>query len=156
LTASLAPSELSPAQRLALVREEFEASLAAARYVARSWSRIAFEPEFDGLHLRDLRRAVERLEDTYIVLLFSQFEALLAHHLAVTRRAQHVPRTSEALINRIALMERLPNLVRDGAHRVREYRNAVVHPVGAPATWLSLPEAAGVLNRFVAPLPDPP
>lgn len=144
------------AQRLALVRDEFEVSLAAARYAARSWPRIAFEPEFDGLHLRDLLRAAERLEDTYIVRLFSQFEALLAHHLAGTRRVQRVPRTSEALINRVALMERLPNAMRHGAHRVREYRNAVVHPAGTPATWLSLPEAAGALNRFVAPLPDPP
>jgi hypothetical protein len=65
-----------------------------------------------------------------------------------------MPGTTEALMNRVALRERLPDALRDRAHRLREYRNAIVHPGGPPHIVIPLREALAALNRFLAPLPD--
>jgi len=53
------------------------------------------------------------------------------------------------------LIEHLPDATRDAAHAVREYRNAVVHIAGVAAS-VSFRQAVSALNRFLAPLREPP
>src|SRR5262249_43672338 len=95
------------------------------------WPALAHEPDLRNVLFADLRRAAWTAEDTYLIRLFSQFEGLLAFHPVVTRRRPRVPRTAEALFNRVALLERIPDPLRDAVHAVREYRSAIVHPAAS-------------------------
>jgi hypothetical protein len=91
---------------------------------------------------------------SYLIRLFSGFESLLRDHMTIRHPRRRIPRTAESLINRVALIERVPDPIREGVHTVREYRNAVVHPGRAVVPVMSLKQAVAKLNRFLAPLPD--
>ena len=98
----------------------------------------------------------DNIEITYIVRLFSGFEAILVEHFAASHPPLRIPRTAEALINRIALRERIPDPIRDRAQDTREYRNTLVHQRPAPAPGVSFREVMSSLSRFLALLADSP
>jgi hypothetical protein len=95
-------------QKLAPVDDEFEAARASMEYIRDRWARIRDEPEFQGIELAHLRAALDRVEATYLIRLFAEFEAILQEHLAVAHPGMRIPRIAEALINRVALRERIP------------------------------------------------
>ena len=135
------------------VHNEFTASAAVLAHAARVWHELSREPELDGVRHVDLRRAVDNLEATYIIRLFAEYETILQDHLSAHHSGIRIPRTAEALINRVALRERLPDPIREAAQSVREYRNALVHRRIAPVPSRSLREVLAALNRFLARLP---
>ena len=73
----------------------------------------------------DITKASENLEGTYIVRIFSEFETALQHFI----RAFNIPkpRSTEALVNRVRDRGHIPQDVADAVHRVRDYRNVLVH-----------------------------
>jgi hypothetical protein len=140
-------------QALESVHSEFTSSAAVLAYATRVWHELSREPELHGARHIDFRRAVDNLETTYIIRLFAEYEAILQDHLSARHPGIRMPRTAEALINRVALRERLPHPVREDAQAVREYRNALVHRRITPVPSRSLREVRAVLNRFLARLP---
>jgi hypothetical protein len=141
-------------QRLVSIRDEYEAARVAVKYLERSWHRLSDLPETRGVRFSHVQNAVHNLEVTYIIRLFAAFESLLHDFLIVSQPGRAVPRRAEHLVNRVARRARIPDLVRDAAQEVREYRNSVIHP-GATAPTMAFEQALAKLNRFLAPLPDP-
>src|SRR5438093_1583799 len=140
-------------QLLEPVLEEYSAAYAALSYVERGWHLLRAEPEIGGVQLSHVQKAIGNLEATYIIRLFSEFEAILIHHLMKRHPGLRVPRTAEALINRVALRERIADPIRELAQRAREYRNALVHRRIAPAPTQRIQVVMAALNRFLARLP---
>ena len=140
-------------QRLAPVTDEHNAARASVSYVERVWHRVASEPEMHGLTRAHIRMGARGLESAYVVRLFSEFEVILQDHLAARYPGRPIPRTAEALVNRVALRERIPDAIRSAAQDVREYRNAIVHRRTAAGAALDFREAAAALNRYLARLP---
>lgn len=80
----------------------------------------------EGLKRSDVNRASERLEGTYIIRLFSEFEVALQTILR-ERKIKKIPIGAKPLINRVASYFRFAGPILDNAHVVREYRNKLVH-----------------------------
>ncbi|MBX9790918.1 MAG: hypothetical protein K2Y37_18525 [Pirellulales bacterium] len=80
----------------------------------------------EGLELRDIRRAVEHIEGTYIIRLFAEFETGLRSFLTALR-GHPVRIRVEHLIDSVATKRRIPYDLIAGAHAAREYRNTLVH-----------------------------
>src|SRR4051812_25132947 len=73
----------------------------------------------DQIERRDIGTASTRLEGTYIIRLFAEFETALERFL----RAFHVrkPKSTEAVINRVRDRGHIPETATKAVHRVREY-----------------------------------
>ena len=86
--------------------------------------------------------ALNKVEQTYLIRLFSEFEAMLKAY---------------ALINKAAKRQRanVPDNKRDAVHLVREYRNVVVHAQGGGTAAVSFRQALSALNQYLVFLPDP-
>ena len=141
-------------QRLTLIRDEHDAAQASVSYIKRVWSQMQIEPEFNTLNFYQLQQASTYLEATYIVRLFSTFEAVLREALPLHPLNKVDKRSAYDLINRSASKWHLASPVRDEAHRVREFRNVFVHRNEIALPVLSFLEALGILNRFLAWLPN--
>jgi hypothetical protein len=70
-------------QRLTSIQTEFAAARAAIALLERAWTELVAAPEMRAVRLPHVRAAVRNLEATYIIRLFSEFEALLYDHLTV-------------------------------------------------------------------------
>jgi hypothetical protein len=143
-------------QQLERVGDEFAAVLAATTYMGRTWNQLGSIPETRLVRFSHIRAAVDNLEVTYSIRLFSEFEALLHDHLSQGHPRLRIPRTTEALINRVALREHIPDPIRRAAQQVREYRNLIVHRRPTPTPALDFRQVLAALNRFLVRLPDPP
>ena len=79
-----------------------------------------------GLKLADVNRASDRLEGTFIIRLFSEFEVALKTILR-ERKVRKIPKDAKPLINRVATYFKFSGMILDNVHAVREYRNKLVH-----------------------------
>src|SRR5947207_2120543 len=72
----------------------------------------------------DIGSASARLEGTYIIRVFAEFETALQHFI----RAFNIrkPKATEALVNRVRDRGHIPQADADAVHRVRDYRNVLV------------------------------
>jgi hypothetical protein len=93
-----------------------------------------------------------RLEGTYIIRLFAEFETGLRLFWPTARGTDPPARTRD-LIDGVAATRRVPNGERLNAHAVREYRNFLVHERDEEVVPISIVEARGYLCRFFAFLP---
>jgi hypothetical protein len=107
------------------VEREHTALRFTTDHVLRSLGEGGVELE-EGLKRLDLNRASERLEGTYIIRLFSEFEVALKTILR-NRKIRRIPRDAKPLINRLASYVRFSGTILDNAHVVREYRNKLAH-----------------------------
>lgn len=96
----------------------------------------------------DIRTASERLEGTYIVRVFSEFETALQHF----SRAFHIRRSfaTERLINRVRDRGRIPQTDTDAVHRVRLYRNILAHERTERIAPVTIREATSFLCTFLS------
>lgn len=139
-------------QRLTQVRDELHAARAAIAYVEREWDTIGADSVLRGIHLYQIQQALDKVGDTYLTRLFSDFERILRDHLALRRPGLN-PRTAESLVNRVALVERIPDPVRDTVHAVRAYRNANVHQGVLIVPAVTFERALSALNIYLSRLP---
>jgi hypothetical protein len=102
------------------------------------------------IDLRHIVRVSVRLEGTYVIRLFAEFETGLRLYWATIRQIE--PPTQHLLdgiaARRAIIPERLAS-----AHAVREYRNSLVHQRGEDVAPISMAKAQGSLCRFFAFLP---
>lgn len=103
-----------------------------------------------NLRVRDVRRAAERLEGTYIIRLFAEFESGLRLFWETTR-STHPP--TQDLLNGVAATRGIPHDKLMNAHTVREYRNSLVHEREEPTVPIAIAESRSHLCRFFSYLP---
>ncbi len=104
------------------------------------------------IEIRDLRTASDKLEATYFVRLFAEFEAALRNFWQTTRKKDPPSRTRD-LLDGIGAREKIPNDVREDAHKVREFRNSLVHEGENELKRLDLRTARKYLLIFLGRLP---
>jgi hypothetical protein len=100
--------------------------------------------------VQDVARASGRLEGTYLIRLFAEFETGLRLYWATIRETE--PPTQH-LLEGIAARRDIPPARLVDAHTVREYRNSLVHERDEGMAPISIAEARGYLCRFFAFLP---
>jgi hypothetical protein len=94
----------------------------------------------------------ERLEGSYAVRLFAEFETGLRLYWAIARSTDPPSRTAH-LIDGIAATRRIPDHLRKNVHRVREYRNSLIHERDEPTAPIGISECRGHLCRYFSYLP---
>jgi hypothetical protein len=99
---------------------------------------------------RDLVRASEALEGTYLTRMFAEFETGLRLYWDTLRDTN--PRTVD-LLNSLAGQRGIPDDQRDNTHLVREYRNSLVHEREEDVDPIPIATARGHLCRFFSFLP---
>ncbi len=131
-------------------REHSATRLATERLVAI----VQHDPTIlDGdLTPRDITRAAEHLEGTYIIRLFAEFETALRIFWPTVRGTDPPGRTRD-LLDGLAATRRIPHDQCMAAHAVREYRNTLVHLREVAAAPMSIAEARSHLCKFVSFLP---
>jgi hypothetical protein len=123
------------------------------RFAADRLSQVAqAEPGIlaGDLRPRDIRTASARLDGTYIIRLFAEFETGLRMFLRAKRIRP--PSRAEYLVNRVATKARIPNEQLRQAHAVRRYRNILVHEREEAAEAMSIRQATSYLCTFFDPL----
>jgi hypothetical protein len=96
----------------------------------------------------DITTASSRLEGTYIVRVFSEFETALQHFIRSFRIPK--PRGAEPLVNRVRDRGVIPQTYTDAVHRVREYRNVLVHERSKSVAPVTIREATRFLCTFLS------
>ena len=141
-------------RNLAGVRQEFEAARAALFYTEKQWSLAVDDITLKGVTKGHVSGALSKVEQTYLIRLFSEFEGMLRSYLQ--ERREILPGKAYDLINKVAKRQRanVPDAKRDAVHLVREYRNAVVHDQGRSAA-VDFDQALSALNQYLVFLPDP-
>ena len=106
--------------------------------------------------LRDLDAAFDRLEPTYLIRLWAEFETAARSYYASLTHDQESRIRAVDLTNTVAAVRRgraIAEAVRVQVHGVREYRNSLVHERDAPVLPVSLVEARRRLNTFLGKFP---
>lgn len=103
-----------------------------------------------NLKVQDIVKASGRLEGTYIIRLFAEFETGLRLYWATIRETE--PPTQH-LLDGIATRREIPAGRLADAHAAREYRNSLVHERDEEMAPISIAEARGYLCLFFAFLP---
>ncbi len=98
---------------------------------------------------RDLQHADERLEHTYLIRLFAEFEPTLRSFFEARRTS--VPKTRD-LIDSISAMRNIPLELTVSVHAVREFRNSLVHEQD-DVDPVTIALARGRLCRYLSRLP---
>lgn len=132
--------------RLKAVEREFRAARHAAARLKSESARLgsALPPEFS---LKDLTAAAENLEGTFLIRLFSEFEAALKSYLRY--KSRKVPDKAEHLINRVRSTARIDADVTMQVHEVRRHRNTLVHDAAGGTKQVALEVARSHLCRFL-------
>jgi len=102
------------------------------------------------IRLRDLEAAASRLEATYIIRVFAEFETCLRSYWASIKTTE--PRVAD-LIDAIAARRKIPTDRIDEAHLARRYRNVLVHERDEPMDPIALPTVRRFLCRYTSFLP---
>jgi len=107
------------------------------------------------LRSRDIRKAVERLEGTYIIRLFAEFETGLRSYWLSTKKKKQKQTATHAklLVDRIGGKHVKENDLISSVHVVRKYRNALIHEREIDAVPVPIPTARAHLCKFFAQLP---
>lgn len=100
--------------------------------------------------VRDIRNCHDDLEHTYLIRMFTIFEAALRAFWKHTSGKRSRPKASW-LLNRIGATCYMPADHLLGAHGVREFRNTLVH--GGTSKAMRLGEARSYLCKFLSNLP---
>jgi hypothetical protein len=141
--------------RVKLVEREFYA-VARAVTELRNAVRSGKVAAPDRTTLRDLEAAFGRLEPTYLMRMWAEFEtAVRSYYGSLTHDPDPHIRSAD-LINAVAGLRRgraVADALRVQVHEVRAYRNLLVHERDDPAQRVALDEARRRLNSYLAKLP---
>lgn len=129
--------------------------LVARAAVGLLWDRLHTDPTALPRNLKrdDLARTADNLEATYFIRVYAVWEAGLreAWRLALGRDTQPPARD---LLDGIGSARRVDGDVLEAAHRVREFRNALVHEQAEePEGSVTIGDGRRRLTRFFSYLP---
>lgn len=111
--------------RVKAVEREHTATRFTVDHVLRTLGEGAVDLNADLKRL-DLTTAADRLEGTYVIRLFSEFEVALKVFLT-SQKLKKIPRDAKPLINRTASHVKFSGSILDNTHEARLYRNELVH-----------------------------
>ncbi len=137
--------------RLNMVAREHGTALVA---ISTLDHQLRLDPSFMDAHdllPQDVRHFRRNLEATYLVRLFAEFESCLRDLWRSLGRHSH-PSTTD-LINALASRLKIRGQVLVDAHKVREYRNMIVHEDAKRLPTIPVSVAIDLLRRFVKYLP---
>jgi hypothetical protein len=137
-------------QRIKEVEREHAAMKIAASYLLAAGTRDPMVLN-ESVRMRDVSHATERLESTYIIRLFAEFETALRIYWLAARHSEP-PRTRD-LFDSVAAKRAVPHDELMKAHSVRKYRNCLVHERDEEMLPISLAVARSHLCKFFAHLP---
>jgi hypothetical protein len=104
----------------------------------------------DDLRYREIVKAAEKLDGTYIIRLFAETETGLRQFWDTIRDTN--PRTRD-LLDALAALRGIPDPQLANAHAVREYRNQLVHEREEEVEPVPVDEARGYLCHYFSYLP---
>ncbi len=133
-------------RRIKAVEREFKSTRLA---VDRLQSEATRDPAIlnNAISLRDIGQASERLNGTYIVRLFAEFETGL-RQFWLADRGTNPPTRTRALLVGIAATRKIPPDQLDNAHKVREHRNNLIHERDEESDLVSVTDARHHLCHF--------
>jgi hypothetical protein len=105
-----------------------------------------------NLRIREIERAAQRVEATYVVRLFAEFETALRAFFRIARRRPAPSRTRD-LLESVSALRQIPVDCLVNAHAVREYRNVLVHEREGDIVELTIQKARGFLCIYLSFLP---
>ena len=105
-----------------------------------------------GLEHRDVHHVKANREATYLVRAFAVFESGLREAWEKAEQRATNPRIID-LMEAFAARARMASDRLSDAHRVRAYRNSIVHDVSESVEAMSLAEARRLLCRYFSYLP---
>jgi hypothetical protein len=133
------------------VSREYQTALAAIAILdERLRGNPSWLAEYE-LRPTDFRNFRENLEATYFIRLFAEFESALRDVWNSTGRGTE-PRTAD-LLDALTSRREIPANVRNAAHGVRKYRNAIVHEESGQTPAVRFAEASRRLFRFLSYMP---
>jgi hypothetical protein len=103
-----------------------------------------------NVELHDLHQASDNLDGTYVIRLFAEFEAALRLFWESRRRTKPL---AEQLLNAVAALRKIPDEQVNEAHRVRDYRNNLIHRADEQLAPISVADARHYLCHFLSFLP---
>lgn len=105
----------------------------------------------NALELSTLRALPRERHDVYFARMFACFESDLRHYWRTMGRKASPP--TEHLLSSIAARRGLPQDTLDAVQRVRAYRNHLIHEQHEVPLPVTIDEALGCLNAYLARLP---
>jgi hypothetical protein len=105
----------------------------------------------NALELSALRALPRELHDVYFARMFACFESDLRHYWRSIGRRTTPP--TEHLLSSIAARRGIPQDTLDDVQRVREFRNHLIHEQHEVPRQVTIDEAIGYLNAYLARLP---
>ena len=132
--------------------DEYDAVDASLNYVQKQWRRQNLSLSITRATSEDLQRAINDLQSAYVIRLFSTFEGMLKQHMVHHHPNISVKEDAPAvwLIDRVANLQSPQILApsRERVHKVRQYRNFLVHPGGTSPSPIEFTDALARLNKF--------
>lgn len=108
------------------------------------------------MRIRELREAAQRLEGTYIIRLFAEFETCLRQYWEMARGRQAPSRTRN-LLDGVGARCVIPHDQIRNAHAVRAYRNSLVHEAeDVDVEPIPISKTRHHLCHYLSFLPPPP
>jgi len=104
----------------------------------------------EGNLRKRIGEALKNLEGTYIIRLFAEFETGARQYWAANWAT--IPNTAD-LLDGLAARRKIPDMLRDNVHLVREYRNALVHEREEEPEEVPIAVARHYLCHFFSFLP---
>jgi hypothetical protein len=104
----------------------------------------------ENLRHREIARASQNLEGTYVVRVFAEFESRARQYWEANWPTY--PKTVD-LLDGLAARCGIPDTQRDNAHRVRDFRNSLVHERDEKTEGVPMAIARSYLCRFFSFLP---
>lgn len=137
--------------RVKAVEREHKATRFATGYLL---AKVQRDPSRLGgdLRIRDLDEAADRLEGTYTIRLFAEFETCLRVFWEVTRNKRPPSRTRD-LLEGVGARRKIPYDQIENAQEVREYRNGLVHEREENLEPIAIDVARSRLCRYLSFLP---
>ena len=106
-----------------------------------------------GLSAADIQKCQKNLHDTYFIRLFAAFETSVRDYWknGLRRKPQvHIRDIIDSLASRHIVLE----VVLNGVHRARKWRNRMIHEDDAEAEPVAINDARSAFGRFIGRLPD--
>jgi hypothetical protein len=134
-------------ERLRAVEREHEVAIVASKALIDHLDHNPRLLAAAGLQRADLSAFQSRLEATYLIRLFAEFETGLRDYWknGLNRDSWSPVRD---MIDSLASRHRVSDAFRVSAHAVRKYRNALIHEEDAETNIVSLSRARRSLCRF--------
>lgn len=154
-------------QRLRAVNREYDAAREAIGYIINHWNAQDIYNELPGLPLPNFKKTNEKLEGTYFIRLFAEFEGILKDHLDTNHpTARWSGKLRAEVRDKLEVNENITLVVREdtlglapGERQrlldIRDYRNSIAHLNRTAPPIITFGDALSRLNTFVARLPAP-